>query len=789
MNLKACITGSLMALLASSAMAQSLDPVRVQMFRSILKGNECTLTETAAANILPRFDFTRQETRAIVGALVAAGEVQLDGSTLMLVDGSCGTGDPVVDLLAQDNVQQFIAVMAENGCAMNEADAEPIFTARGINKAQVSAVIRPLMQNGIATFTNGVLRVDSAYCASPAVVAEAVEVVGSPVEAPEAMVELDRSGMFGMSRVRQLVDVMAANDCTLNMDVPDAFLAEAGIEHSFATFVARKMVSDGFASMADAQTMLLPAPYCVSANSPAPVVEAQAEQGVDMDMVASLREIFLANSCRLTEDQMDALLPPAGFNKDNIKPVFGYLEANGEMGDDGPDLVFYNDACAGAPAEVATASAETTAAEMDRSGMFGMSRVAALVDVMAQNGCTLNMEVADDYLGEAGIEHSFATFIARKMIADGFASMAGAENMVLSAPYCLAAAGAVVVAEVETPVETPIETPLEVPSEETGVDMAKVALIRQIFAENNCRLSEEMMGELLPAAGFSRADAGAVFNYLEAQGELADVDNDAILTGASCTATQAETPSMAGNDGTPKGIFISVAAQNGCALDVASVEEPLAVAGLRIDQAYRIVDDLIMDGKASLTNGGALVTLDPSICSGAAQPVEPEAQAETAISPEAASEPAQTTTVDSTAPRAGVLAMLAANGCEVTQANAAELVAAAGLDFNASMQILTQMMGSGEATSPDGGQTLQVGAPLCVATAAGAPQMTPREAFIDLIKQNNCSITAAEFSSLLPANGLDASMAFGMISELEAEGAITLPATRDVVTLSAEMCR
>jgi hypothetical protein len=134
--------------------------------------------------------------------------------------------------------------------------------------------------------------------------------------------------------------------------------------------------------------------------------------------------------------------------------------------------------------------------------------------------------------------------------------------------------------------------------------------------------------------------------------------------------------------------------------------------------------------------------------------------------------------------------MLGANSCQVTQANAAELVAAAGLDFNTSMQMLTQMMGSGEATSPDGGQTLHVSAPLCVATAATpATPMTPREAFINLIKQNNCSITAAEFGTLLPVDGLDANTAFGMISELEAEGVISLPATRDVVTLSAEMCR
>ena len=131
--------------------------------------------------------------------------------------------------------------------------------------------------------------------------------------------------------------------------------------------------------------------------------------------------------------------------------------------------------------------------------------------------------------------------------------------------------------------------------------------------------------------------------------------------------------------------------------------------------------------------------------------------------------------------------MLAANNCEVTQANVGGLAQAAGLDLNSTMQILGAMMNSGEATSPDFGQTLQVGAPLCV--AAAAEPMSPRETFINLIKQNNCSITAAEFSTMLPVDGLDANTAFGMIGELEAEGVISLPASRDVVTLSAEMCR
>ena len=91
MGIKTLLVGGILAVSATASLAQSLDPVRIEMFRSILAGNESTLTEAAAANILPRLDFSREETRGIVGALVAAGEVRLDGSTLNLVDGSCAT--------------------------------------------------------------------------------------------------------------------------------------------------------------------------------------------------------------------------------------------------------------------------------------------------------------------------------------------------------------------------------------------------------------------------------------------------------------------------------------------------------------------------------------------------------------------------------------------------------------------------------------------------------------------------------------------------------------------------
>jgi len=172
MDIRALVSGGALALLAGSAMAQSLDPVRVETFRSILQGNNCVLNETAAINILPRFDFSREETRAIVGALVAAGEVRLDGSTLNLIDGSCASDNPVADLLERRDVQRFMAVMAENNCAMSEAEGERVFTALGFDKQQVGDIVGPMIQNGMASFdaSAGMLSVDAAYCSPVAAV-------------------------------------------------------------------------------------------------------------------------------------------------------------------------------------------------------------------------------------------------------------------------------------------------------------------------------------------------------------------------------------------------------------------------------------------------------------------------------------------------------------------------------------------------------------------------------------------------------------------------------------------
>ncbi len=518
---KAFITGMAVAMVAGSGFAQALDPARMELFRTILQGNDCALTEAEANIIFPQFDFSKSETREIVGVMIASGEVQLDGSTLNLTDGSCGgvdAGVDVAELLGRRDVQQFIAIMAENSCAMTEAEGEAAFTARGIGKAQVSAVVGPMIEAGMASFDSaqGVLSVDAAYC--------------SPV------------------------------------------MADSGANEAGAS----------------------PA----SPSEPA-------------DPVTQVIAVFASQDCRIPVVAANAIFTEAGMGLEAAMSAVGSLMASGQL------------------------------------------------------------------------------------------SMAEGGEMIANASIC---SPAVALAPAASP-EAPAVAPTAAPAMEMTMTME--------------------------------------------------------------------------NDGSPEGMLLSYIVQQGCSIE-AGAGNLLAESGVRQDQAFRIVDQWVESGKANLTDGGSRVQLDPGLCAAG--------DAVVVVEPVNPASPPEADTAVADDPRAGLLAMLAQNNCEISLGNAAEAIGNAGLDYNASMGMLSRMMASGEASSPDGGQTLQVSAPLCQPAVAAVPS-TPREVFIELLKQNNCRITAAEFSTLLPVNGLDASAAFAMISELEAEGVISLPATRDVVTLSAEMCR
>ena len=305
-------------------------------------------------------------------------------------------------------------------------------------------------------------------------------------------------------------------------------------------------------------------------------------------------------------------------------------------------------------------------------------------------------------------------------------------------------------------------------------DPARTEMLRALLQGNDCVLTEAEADIILPPLEFGPEETRAIVGALVAAGTVR-------LDGSTLTLVDGSCSGGTGADAAPEGLFLAVMAENGCEMAEADARSLMPAAGLRMDQAYRIADAMVAAGEATYSDSGAVLQISSARCAASDRPAAlPEAGLATP-----AEAPAEN--METKDPRAGVLAMLAANNCEVSQSNVGAMIGAAGLEFGPTIQILSQMMADGTATSPDGGQTLQVAPPLCV--VAVATTATPRDIFINLIKQNNCSLTASEFSALLPVEGLDASTAFGLVEELEAAGDIYLPPTRDIVTLSAENCR
>ena len=277
-GIKALVTGATITMLASSGFAQAVDPARVELFRTILEGNDCALTEAEANIIFPQFDFSQDETREIVGVMIVAGEVRLAGSTLNLTDGSCGGGTEVADLLGRRDVQQFIAVMAENNCALSEARGEEIFTARGISKAQVSAVVGPMMQAGMASFdvAQGVLSVNSAYC-SP--VMAAVE------EAPE--MPMDAPAEDGLPA--QVAAIFAAQDCRIPVSAANAIFTSSGMRLEEALATVGTYIASGQVVVGPQGDMVADASICAAsvAETTAPV-ETEAAPVPPVQMAAPM---------------------------------------------------------------------------------------------------------------------------------------------------------------------------------------------------------------------------------------------------------------------------------------------------------------------------------------------------------------------------------------------------------------------------------------------------------------------------------------------------------------------
>ncbi|MCF6303831.1 MAG: hypothetical protein L3J33_00465 [Rhodobacteraceae bacterium] len=387
-------------------------------------------------------------------------------------------------------------------------------------------------------------------------------------------------------------------------------------------------------------------------------------------------------------------------------------------------------------------------------------QVSAFLDLIADNGCSMTEAEAEIIFPANGFDKSLTREIATALIDQGVVAF-------------------------ESEILRIIDGSCDINSQATrNIELtADQALFIGILAPLGCRMTEEQMKTTLPENGMSARTGDQMADELMDLG-IAMVSEDRMsltINADYCTPVASESPAPVENNGSLEGVFMSVMAQNDCRLTEIDARQLFPASGLMMEDVYLVADELVEAGLGYYSEDNTTLIITSPDCTDlamAATPVEAGSDAPEVVvaTPETSDDP-----------EAQFLRMVAANACEITQANARDMTDAAGMDYNLAMGIASRMMNDGRASSPDGGQTLQILAPLCVAVGSGP--MEPRDIFIEVLRGNNCTMTAGEFSSLLPVDGLDQNAAFGLITELEAEGVITLPPSRDVVTLTAGNCR
>ncbi len=404
-------------------------------------------------------------------------------------------------------------------------------------------------------------------------------------------------------------------------------------------------------------------------------------------------------------------------------------------------------------------------------------------DILALNNCAISEDAAEAFFPANGMEFSVAQDIAKSLIDVGWATVSGdGQILALGPEYCTAAP----VMSPEESVEIVVEDTPEGQTPERSL-IENFNLLLSIMAAEGCRLDLASYVEVLTAGGLDLETGVSAAMDLIANGFGEIIDNSVLyIYEPQCVPVSGsveisdEPATEPAFDSTEMGIFMSVMVQNNCILTENMARTQFATAGLAMEQVYILAEEMVRNGQGDYSDDDTTLTITAAECSAATpRPVE-----DTMPNDQPDNMPIDT---DANDPEAQFLAILAGNDCQISQANARDVFAAGNLDFNTGMGIASRMLNDGRATSPDGGQTLNIAPPLCGIAAAGPSN--PRDIFIEMLQGNDCSMTAGEFSAALPVDGLDQNTAFGLITELEAEGVIALPPTRDVVTLTAENCR
>ncbi len=216
--------------------------------------------------------------------------------------------------ISPERVDEFLAVMADNGCRMNNATAEEIMPAAGFDdKDEVKAIAGQLMAEDRASLVDGQLIVHGGSCGTAA---------------PQYT-----------TRERFLAAV-AYNGCQMTAEQSNELLPPMGIERGQIKPLIGQMISMGEVSLSqDNHIVYMEQSLCdkfdgMAENiAPGKMVQAKANLATAESAKADERVKFLRYmktvDCHIKHEDLIAAIPDEGFDFDRVHKVINDLSDEG----------------------------------------------------------------------------------------------------------------------------------------------------------------------------------------------------------------------------------------------------------------------------------------------------------------------------------------------------------------------------------------------------------------------------------------------------------------------------
>lgn len=213
------------------------------------------------------------------------------------------------ETVSSERIEAFVAVMAENGCRMSPHRADVIMPEAGFDdKAETKAITERLIVEERARIMDGQLVVFGGACGG----------------------RLDYSGR------ERFFAALADNNCAMTTQEAPALLGRVGVEMAEVRLLMEKMLRMSEVRLSeDEKAVYLEQSLCdtfkglsgdMAASAPTPKAAPRNAEQLRSDFLAYMASV----GCSMSRGDSHRLLPAAGFNAKEMRPVIAKMVADGE---------------------------------------------------------------------------------------------------------------------------------------------------------------------------------------------------------------------------------------------------------------------------------------------------------------------------------------------------------------------------------------------------------------------------------------------------------------------------